>query len=178
MLMKAKTTNLLTERLAGWTPSPAAQTVIFWRVMHLYLHRYGSIPLGQMLVELTTIGLNELGRPPTVTDLCDTTGLPKSSISRYISAQMNQKLIEELIDPNDRRRRRLVLTEKGRAERAWQIAEIRKIFEAACDWDREREAKGGELDPDAEFDLMRQINNSPPERVGPKRKKRDKATAI
>ena len=170
--MNPKSTSLLTDKLAGWTPGPESQLVIFWRVMHMYMHRYGSIPLGQMLVELTTIVLNELGRPPTVTDLCETTGLPKSSISRYISAQMSQQMVEELIDPNDRRRRKLVLTEKGRAERAWQIKEIRKIIEAACEWDQARIARGGEIDPDEELRAMKRVNQNPPERVGRKRKKR------
>lgn len=167
----------LTAELEGWTPSQEAQLVVFWRVMHLYLYRYGSIPLGQMLVELTTIVLNELGRPPTVTDLCETTGLPKSSISRYISAQMSQRMIEELIDPKDRRRRKLVLTDKGRNERAWQIEEVRKIFEAVRDWDRARAKRGGGDDPDVELELMKRVNQDPPELIGRKRKKRGRPAA-
>jgi DNA-binding MarR family transcriptional regulator len=174
--MNAKSANIITDKLAGWSPSAESQLVIFWRVMHMYMHRYGSIPLGQMLVELTTTVLNELGRPPTVTDLCDTTGLPKSSISRYISAQMNQNMIEELIDPDDRRRRKLVLTDKGRAERSWQIREIRKIFESACEWDRRRIANGGKIDADVELALMKRVNEDPPEHVGRKRKKRGEPT--
>lgn len=173
--MNPKTSSLLTDKLTGWTPSPESQLVIFWRVMHMHMHRYGSIPLGQMLVELTTIVLNELGRPPTVTDLCETTGLPKSSISRYISAQMSQQMIEELIDPNDRRRRKLVLTEKGRAELAWQIKEVRKIFEDVCEWDRARIARGGVVDPDEELKAMKRHNQDPPELIGRKRKKRGQA---
>ncbi len=63
--MSIKAANHLGPRLAGWTPTPEAQMVIFWRIMHMYMARYGSIPLGQMLVELTTVVMNELGRPPT-----------------------------------------------------------------------------------------------------------------
>ena len=58
--MSIKSSNHFGPRLTGWTPSPEAQMVIFWRIMHLYMSRYGSIPLGQMLVELTTVVLNEL----------------------------------------------------------------------------------------------------------------------
>ena len=88
--MATKAPDLLGDRLSDWNPRPEAQIVIFWRIMHMYLSRYGSVPLGQMMIELTTIVLNEIGKPPTVTDLCEATGLPKSSISRYMSAQMDQ----------------------------------------------------------------------------------------
>lgn len=145
--------------------------VIFWRIMHLYMARYGSIPLGQMLVELTTVVLNELGRPPTVTDLCEATGLPKSSISRYISAQMTRNMVSEIIDPNDRRRRKLVLTEKGTEERRWQVKQVRKIIEDVKSWDQKARA-GDHVDPDLEFERMRYANVHRPELVGRKRKKR------
>lgn len=173
----AKPVELVSKSLDGWAPSPEAQLVVCWRVMHLYMHRYGSIPLGQMLVELTTIVLNELGLPPTVTDLCETTGLPKSSISRYISAQMSQRMIEEVIDPNDRRRRKLVMTDKGRAERAWQIKEVNKILVAAREWDIEKTKNGGKIDPETELRAMKLVNDDPPELVGRKRKKRGQSAA-
>ena len=93
-----KASDHLSTKQKDWTPSAEAQMVIFWRIMHLYMSRYGSIPIGQMLVELTTTVLNELGRPPTVTDHCDATGLPKSSISRYVSAQMSRDMVAEIIE--------------------------------------------------------------------------------
>lgn len=170
MLMKAS--NHFSPRIEGWMPTAEAQMVIFWRIIHLYMSRYGSIPLGQMLVELTTVVLNELGRPPTVTDLCDATGLPKSSISRYISAQMSQGLVAEVIDPNDRRRRKLVLTDKGAEERRWQVKQVRKILEDVRAWDDKATAAGSELDADMEFERMKLVNANPPEMVGKKRKKR------
>jgi DNA-binding MarR family transcriptional regulator len=167
-----KASNHFSQRVEGWTPTPEAQMVIFWRIMHMYMARYGSIPLGQMLVELTTVVLNELGRPPTVTDLCDATGLPKSSISRYISAQMTQGLIAEVIDPTDRRRRKLVLTDKGKEERKWQVKHVRKILEDVKNWDEKAAGEGLTIDPDHEFDRMKLVNANPPEMVGKKRKKR------
>jgi DNA-binding MarR family transcriptional regulator len=167
-----KASNHFSPRVEGWVPTPEAQMVIFWRIMHMYMARYGSIPLGQMLVELTTVVLNELGRPPTVTDLCDATGLPKSSISRYISAQMTQGLIAEVIDPADRRRRKLILTDKGKEERKWQVKHVRKILEDVKNWDEKAAGEGHALDPDHEFDRMKLVNSNPPEMVGKKRKKR------
>ena len=153
--MPIKSSNHFSPRLEGWKASPEAQMVIFWRIMHLYMSRYGSIPLGQMLVELTTVVLNELGRPPTVTDLCEATGLPKSSISRYISAQMAANMVAEVIDPNDRRRRKLVLTEKGQDERRWQVKAVRKIMESVHEWDIKHQQNRQPMDADVEFERMK-----------------------
>lgn len=170
--MSIKASDHLGSRLEGWTASPEAQMIIFWRIIHTYMSRYGSIPLGQMLVDLTTIVLNEIGRPPTVTDLCDATGLPKSSISRYISAQMKADMVSEVIDPNDRRRRKLVLTEKGIAERRWQVKQVRKIIDNVMAWDQKNQQSRQRLDPDQEFDRMKLSNANAPEMIGRKRKKR------
>jgi DNA-binding MarR family transcriptional regulator len=170
MLMKAS--DHLGSRVEGWTPSPEAQMAVFWRLIHLYMARDGSIPLGQMLVELTTILLNELGRPPTVTDLCEATGLPKSSISRYISSQMAQGMVAEVIDPNDRRRRKLVLTDKGKEERRWQVKSVRKLLEEVNAWDEKIQHNNQPLDPDLEFERMKSTVANSPEMIGKKRKKR------
>lgn len=173
--MAPRAANLITDKLAGWTPSAEAQGVIIWRVLQLYLARYGSIPLGEMLVSMTTIVLNELGVAPTVTDLCEATGLPKSSISRYISAAMQQELVSETIDTKDRRRRMLTLTETGKNERRWQVRQIRRILEDVAEWDRARAA--GELDARAELDAMKQVAGNPPEEFRPRGKRGARAAA-
>jgi DNA-binding MarR family transcriptional regulator len=167
-----KSSNHFSPKMEGWSPTAEAQMVIFWRIIHMYMSRYGSIPLGQMLVELTTVVLNELGRPPTVTDLCDATGLPKSSISRYISSQMTQGMVAEVIDPNDRRRRKLVLTDKGKDERRWQVKHVRKLLEEVKTWDEKNAGTGQSPDPDIEFERMKLANVNAPEMVGKRRKKR------
>jgi DNA-binding MarR family transcriptional regulator len=169
--------NLLSPKLEGWTPSAEAQQVILWRILQLFLSRYGSIPLGPLLVSMTTVVLNELGRAPTVTELCEATGLPKSSISRYISTAMEQDMVTETIDTEDRRRRMLGQTEAGKNERRWQVRQIRKILEEAADWDRQREAAGGVLDPEAELEAMKQVSAKPPESHAPARKGRAKDAA-
>ena len=170
--MSARTSSYFTPRIEGWAASPEAQSVIFWRIMHLYMARYGSVPIGQMLVELTTEVLNELGRPPTVTDLCEATGLPKSSISRYVSTQMKRGMVQEIIDPGDRRRRKLVLTDKGLEERRWQVKNIRKIIEDTKNWDQELGHTSKKLDPEEEFQRMKQTVSAAPQNIGHKRKKR------
>ena len=107
---------------------PQAQMGIFWRVLHLITSRYGNYPMGQTLVALTMVFLNERGMPPTLTDLCEATGLPKASVSRYVSWQLREGLCEEHVDPEDRRRRLLVQTKKGQAEWDWQLRELGKVF--------------------------------------------------
>ena len=49
-------------------------------------------------------------------------------MSRYVSSQIKQGLIKERVDPEDRRRRMLVLTSKGKTERRWQVKQMDKIF--------------------------------------------------
>lgn len=175
--MQTKTANLITEKVTGWTPSPEAQALLLWRFLQLFMARYGSVPLGQLLVGMTATVLNELGRSPTVTELCEATGLPKSSISRYISAQMEQSIVYESIDPQDRRRRMLAMTEEGRAERKWQIRQMRRILEDVRAWDAERAAEGGGLDPDTELEEMKRIVAEAPEEFQGRRKRGRRSAA-
>jgi DNA-binding MarR family transcriptional regulator len=107
---------------------PQAQMGIFWRILHLITSRYGNYPMGQTLVALTMVFLNERGMPPTLTDLCEATGLPKASVSRYVSWQIREGLCEEHVDPEDRRRRLLVQTNKGQEEWNWQLKELGQVF--------------------------------------------------
>lgn len=154
--MQSRAANLISDNLDGWSPSPEAQQIIMWRIMQMFLSRYGSVPLGQLLVSMTTIVLNEMGRAPTVTELCEATGLPKSSISRYISAQMEKGTVVETIDPQDRRRRMLSQTDTGKTERRWQVRQIRKILESVRDWDVAR-AAGEQIDPDDQLEAMKAV---------------------
>jgi DNA-binding MarR family transcriptional regulator len=106
----------------------AGQMVVFWRILHLMIARYGNDPMGHALVVLTMVFLNERGMPPTMSQLCDATGLPKASVSRYISTQIKEGLVEEIIDPNDRRRRLLLQTDAGKAEWRWMLKQLDQIF--------------------------------------------------
>jgi DNA-binding MarR family transcriptional regulator len=86
--------------------------------------------------------LNERGMPPTLTDICRATGLPKSSVSRYIAWQIDQGLAKENVDPNDRRKRYLVQTRKGRTEWHWQTAQVGRLFNEIATLDRELRHSG------------------------------------
>ncbi|UCG72454.1 MAG: winged helix-turn-helix transcriptional regulator [Chromatiales bacterium] len=101
----------------------------FWRMVSLAVHRYGSAPSGQLLVAITMVILDRYDYEPTVTELADITQLPKSSISRYVAAEMNSGMLEEFIDPNDRRRRRLRPTALAREEQKWHERNSLKIHE-------------------------------------------------
>lgn len=175
--MQSKAPELITDRVRGWTPSPEAQQVIFWRMLQLFLARYGSVPLGQLLVGITNTVLNELGRAPTVTELCEATGLPKSSISRYISAQMEQGVITESIDPRDRRRRMLEQTEDGKTERRWQVKQMRRILEDVRAWDEGRVSRGEPLDPERELNEMKRVSGNAAEAFRQRRKRGRRSAA-
>lgn len=100
---------------------------LFWRMVHLSVHRYGSHPTGELLVVLTIMLLDEVGANPTVSELADIVGLPKSSVSRYVSSEMSSGFLTEIIDPGDRRRRMLILTEQARQERVWHGQQLENI---------------------------------------------------
>jgi DNA-binding MarR family transcriptional regulator len=167
--MKNQAPDLITEELKDWMPSAEAQHLMMWRVMHLLMARYGSIPLGQALVGITNTVLNEMGHAPTVTELCEATGLPKSSISRYISAQMEQGVVTEDIDPRDRRRRMLRQTDEGRKERQWMIREMRQIVSDLHEQDLERGTSPA--DPELELQRMKAIAAKAPEEYHAKRRR-------
>jgi hypothetical protein len=86
-----------------WDPEIDIPYAVVWRWLNLSVHRYGSTPTGQTLAVLTIVLLSDLGYHPTVTELAEITGLPKSTISRYVSFEMSAGFLEEYIDPADRR---------------------------------------------------------------------------
>lgn len=143
--------------------SPLAQMGIFWRILHLITARYGNHPMGQTLVALTMVFLNEQGQPPTLTDLCEATGLPKASVSRYVAWQLREGLCTERIDPADRRRRLLVQTPKGKAEWDWQIQELGKVFADATRMYREAR-KQNPMPTDALLGMMKELTKKAPRR--------------
>jgi DNA-binding MarR family transcriptional regulator len=101
--------------------------MMFWRLVQLAVHRYGSHPTGELLIVLTIVLLDRVGYHPTVTELAEIANLPKSSVSRYVSTEMHNGFLEEVIDPRDRRRRLLRPTEKAREEQKWHREQVREI---------------------------------------------------
>jgi DNA-binding MarR family transcriptional regulator len=126
--------------MAEWEPTQDELSGIyamFWRLVQIMVHRYGSFPTAHLLTMLTIVLLDRAGYHPTVGELADITKLPKSSVSRYVATDMNSGFIEEIIDPNDRRRRRLHPTLKSKEEQEWQLEKILEVL------DKSTQAYGG-----------------------------------
>jgi len=101
-----------------------------WRFLQLSVHRYDSGLTGEVLVVMTIVILDRAGRNPTVSELAQITGLQKSNVSRYVSKQLAVGHLEEVIDPQDRRRRTLHPTKAGRKEQDWISQQISNLAES------------------------------------------------
>ena len=103
---------------------------IVWQLIEIMVSRYGSFPTGHLLTVLTLVLLDRADYHPTVGELADITGLTKSTVSRYVSIDMKTGFIEEVVDPDDRRQRRLHPTQQSRDEQAWQLKKIFAVLES------------------------------------------------
>ena len=106
---------------------------MFWRLLEIMVHRYGSFPTGHLLTILTIVLLDRADYHPTVGELADITRLPKSTVSRYVATDMQSGYLEEAIDPDDRRRRRLHPTSKSREEQEWQLKRVLEAMELSIE---------------------------------------------
>lgn len=147
------------------TLTAEAQMALFWRILHLLTARYGNYPMGQLLVALTMVFLNERGTPPTMTEICAATGLPKSSVSRYVSWQLDQGLAREQIDPDDRRQRRLVQTAKGKSEWLWQVTQLDNLFDEIGELDNSFRLSDNRPNAEELLAQMIEITAQAPERI-------------
>ena len=138
------------------------QMAIFWRVLHLFASRYGSHPVGQVLVVLTLVFLNDRGMPPTMMELCKATGRPKGSVSRYVSSQIKQGFVKEVVDPNDRRRRLLKQTRKGKSEWNWQVRQMERIFDEVFEMDSRFRITGDQRRAEEVLDQMEGLTKKAP----------------
>lgn len=99
----------------------------FWRMVYMSVHRYGSNPTGELLTVMTITLLDKAGYNPTTADLVEITGLAKSNVSRYVSRQIKNGFLTEVVDRQDRRRRLLHPTAKGRKDEAWHQEQTLKM---------------------------------------------------
>ena len=154
------------DQKGGLASIPQAQMGVFWRILHLITSRYGNYPMGQTLVAITMVFLNERGMPPTLTDLCEATGLPKASVSRYVSWQLREGLCEEQVDPQDRRRRLLVQTDKGKAEWEWQLSQLNQIFTDVEKMHENTDEQGtAAMTAQGLLELMKSLTQNAPDRL-------------
>ena len=85
---------------------------------------------GEVLMVLTITVLDRAGVHPSISELAEYTGLPKSSISRYVSNQLKIGHLQETVHPKDRRRRVLSATEAGKKEQEWLRDQISEMAES------------------------------------------------
>ena len=106
-------------------PSTHLQYGVLWATLLYHAHRFSGRPIAEMLVSWTTIMLMEMGQSPTIGDLAKATGLPRPTVSRYINHQIEQGWAEERVNPDNRRRRELFLTESGQQELEFMLGSAR-----------------------------------------------------
>ena len=99
----------------------------FWRMVYMSVHRYDSSPTGELLTVMTIALLHQADYDPTTSDLVEITGLPKTSVARYVSRQMRKGYLTEVVDPRDRRLRHLRPTAKGRKEVQWHQIQTQEL---------------------------------------------------
>jgi DNA-binding MarR family transcriptional regulator len=104
---------------------------MLWRMIHMTVHRYDTNPTGEALVVMTILLLDQLDCSPTISELTEITGLQKSSVSRYVSRQLDRGHLSEVIDPEDRRRRYLCPTSAGGKEQQWYKDQVRELANMA-----------------------------------------------
>jgi DNA-binding MarR family transcriptional regulator len=98
-----------------------------WRILNMMTSNYGGLPTGQIVIALTIDILHRNDYSPTVMEICAATGLPSSNVTRYVNWQLKEGYLDEVIDSNDRRLRRLMQTKKGMAEMAWLDKKLEEI---------------------------------------------------
>jgi DNA-binding MarR family transcriptional regulator len=135
----------------------AGQMAVFWRMIHLTTVVWGNHPSGQLLVALTMAFLHNRGMNPTVSDLCKATGLPKATVSRYVSWQLSQNLAKEVIDPHDRRRRTLHRTEQGQKSWDWQVKKVSDMFSQITEESGRYRSSASKFDPSDLLTVMKRI---------------------
>jgi len=99
----------------------------FWRMVYMSVHRYDSPSTGELLMVMTIALLHKAGYDPTILDLVEITGLNKSNVSRYVSRQIKEGFLTEVVDPQDRRRRRLRSTQLGKKDEKWHESQTLKM---------------------------------------------------
>lgn len=133
------------------------QMAVFWRILHLTTVAWGNFPAGQLLVALTMAFMHNRGMNPTLSDLCAATGLPKATVSRYVSWQLQQGLAKETIDPEDRRRRVLMRTKEGQRAWDWQIDQVQHLFDDISTQSKTAHSRGFGFDSAELLAVMKDI---------------------
>ncbi|HEY8083809.1 MAG TPA: MarR family transcriptional regulator [Solirubrobacterales bacterium] len=124
--MQASEIAVVIDEALGSEASPEAQETaarLSALVRHLFLYDRGNL---LRLIEesgLTTTqckallelgGLGQVAEPRQVSELAETFGVSAPSMSRAVDALVKERLATRVEDPDDRRVRRIAITEKGK----------------------------------------------------------------
>ena len=90
-----------------------------WRLLYKTMNQYERNSDADSLILVTISLLDKADYGPTIMELVALTGLPKASVSRYVARGVRSGFLAEVIDPKDRRLRRLRQTAMGRNKGAW-----------------------------------------------------------
>jgi len=112
----------------GMGPSADFQLEWLWTVISFHSRRFGGRPLPEALVSWTTIILMNSGVRPTIGEIAKASGMPRPTVSRYIDHQIQQGWAEERVNPENRRRRELYLTEAGAQELEFIVEFFHDMF--------------------------------------------------
>ena len=124
-----------------------AKLATCWRILHMMTSSYGNQPTGQVVIALTIHILEKNDYSPTTNEICQATGIPKVSVARYVNWQLKEGLLEEIVDPSDRRLRRLQQTEKGRVEMQWLDSQLDSVWREVSDIAERVEDRQRKADP-------------------------------
>ena len=141
--------------IIGQSPNTFLTYSLVWGWLHFANKRFNPMSSGQMLTALTIIILHDLGYEPTVSDLTKLTGIPKSSVSRYVSCEMKRGFLEEYVDPMDRRQRRLRATAKAAPALKERCEMIMKLF----DFCKQKANQESSAQPDFIEELARELES-------------------
>jgi DNA-binding MarR family transcriptional regulator len=145
------------EKVATISGAEVARLASCWRILHMMTSSYGSHPTGQIVIALTLAILHRTGYLPTVNEIAAATGIPKSNVSRYITWQLEKGLIEETIDPSNRRLRRLRQTEKGRVEMEWLDSQLGNVWHEISGMTERMKKQQAKADPKKILERMTEL---------------------
>ncbi len=145
------------EKAVTISGSEVARLAACWRILHMMTSSYGSHPTGQIVIALTLAILHRTGYLPTANEITAATGISKSNVSRYITWQLKKGLIEEIIDPSDRRLRRLQQTEKGRVEMEWLDSQLDNVWHETSGMAERMDKQQAKADPEKILERMTEL---------------------
>jgi len=124
--MQASEIAAIVEKAVGPEVSSAAQDTaarLSALMRHAFLYDRGNqlrvieesgLSMTQCKALLELGGIGDSSDPRQVSDLAETFGVSVPSMSRAVDALVKKKLVTRLEDPDDRRVRRVAITEKGK----------------------------------------------------------------